>query len=218
MDDLKDSLSQGLRLIFFISIPAMAGLIILRVPIVRMLFQRGVFTADATLLTANALFYFTIGLWAVAGVRVVVNVFYALQDIWTPVKVAMLSILCNLVMSVVLMKPLQHAGLALAVSLSSMLNLVVLLSILRIRLGKLGIRKGISSFAKTIVSSAVMGSAVHFTYHGKFWLSHRLPAHEGVVLMASIVSGVMVFFLCSYLLKSEELLYLWKNARRGKSG
>jgi putative peptidoglycan lipid II flippase len=218
MEDLKDSLSQGLKLIFFISIPAMAGLIILRVPIVRMLFQRGVFTADATLLTANALFYFTIGLWAVAGVRVVVNVFYALQDIWTPVKVAMLSILCNLVMSVVLMKPLQHAGLALAVSLSSMLNLVVLLSILRIRLGKLGIRKGLSSFAKTIVSSAVMGGAVHFTYHGKFWLGYRLPAHEGIVLMASIVSGVMVFFLCSYLLKSEELLYLWKNARKGKSG
>ena len=91
-DELKKTLSYALRMVLFITIPAMVGLTLLRIPIVTALFQRGVFTAHSTLLTSQALFCFSVGLWAVAAVRVVVNVFYALQDIWTPVKVAIVSI------------------------------------------------------------------------------------------------------------------------------
>ena len=85
-DELKSTLSYALRMVLFITVPAMVGLALLRIPIVTMLFQRGVFTANSTLLTAKALFCFSVGLWAVAAVRVVVNVFYAMQDIWTPLK------------------------------------------------------------------------------------------------------------------------------------
>lgn len=217
-EELKDTLSHGLRLILFITIPAMVGLCVLRIPIVRILFQRGAFAADATLLTAQALFWFTMGLWAVAGVRVVVNVFYALQDVWTPVKVALLSILFNLVMCLVLMNSMKHAGLALAVSLSSMLNLMTLLLILRMRLGRLGIKKVVFSLVKILLSSVVMGIVVHLAYHSELWVIHRFPAHDVVVLIASIFSGVIVFFFCSYLLKSAELLFLWESLRKGKAG
>jgi putative peptidoglycan lipid II flippase len=217
-EELKDTLSHGLRLILFITIPAMVGLCVLRIPIVRILFQRGAFAADATLLTAQALFWFTLGLWAVAGVRVVVNVFYALQDVWTPVKVALLSIVFNLVMCLVLMNPMKHAGLALAVSLSSMLNLMTLLLILRMRLGRLGIKKVVFSLVKILLSSVVMGIVVHLAYHSELWVIHRFPAHDVVVLIASIFSGVIVFFFCSYLLKSTEVLFLWESLRKGKAG
>ena len=215
--ELKDSLSHGLRLILFITIPAMVGLCVLRIPIVRILFQRGAFAADATMLTAHALFCFTIGLWAVAGVRVVVNVFYALQDVWTPVKVASLSIIFNFAMCLVLMEPMKHAGLALAVSLSSMLNLMTLLLILRMRLGRLGIKKVIFSLVKILLSSGVMGMVVYLTYHSEFWVIHRFPVHDVVVLITSIFSGVMVFLFLSYLFKSAELSSLWEELRRGKS-
>lgn len=214
--ELKETLSNSLGLILFITVPAMVGLGVLGIPIVRILFQRGAFAADATLLTAQALFCFAMGLWAVAGVRVVVNVFYALQDIWTPVKVALLSIIFNLAMSLMLIKPMQHAGLALAVSLSSMLNLLILLLILRMRLGKLGMKKVAFSSIKILCSSAVMGIMVHLTYHSTFWVAHRFPAHEVMVLMASIVSGILVFFFSSYLLKSAELLSLWESFKKGK--
>ncbi len=217
MDDLRETLSHSLRLIFFITIPAMVGLAVLRVPIVRILFQRGEFSADATLLTAKALLWFVVGLWSVAGVRVVANVFYALQDIWTPVKVAVLSIICNLALCVLLMKPMQHAGLALAVSLSSMLNLMVLLVVLRMRLGRLGIKKVVFSSSKALCCSAVMGMVVYLTYHSEFWAAHQFPAHGVVVLAASIVSGVFVFFFFSYLLKSAELSSLWEGFKRGKN-
>lgn len=216
MDGLKETLSHSLRLILFITIPAMVGLAVLRVPIVRILFQRGEFSVEATLLTAKALLWFTVGLWSVAGVRVVANVFYAVQDIWTPVKVAVVSIIGNLVLCVVLMKPLQHGGLALAVSLSSMLNLIMLLVVLRMRLGRLGIKKVAFSSCKALCCSAVMGMAVYFTYHSEFWTTHQFPAHGVVVLAASIVSGVFVFFFVSYLLKSAELASLWEGFKRGK--
>jgi len=157
-----------------------------------------------------------VGLWAVAGVRVVVNVFYALQDIWTPVKVAFISIVCNLVLCVVLMKPMQHAGLALAVSLSSMINLIILLTILRIRLGRLNIRKLISSVGKVVFSSAVMGSAVYLSYYNSYWTSLSFPLSRVVSLTTSILVGVGVFIFCSYVLKSPELLSLRESIKVGK--
>ena len=216
MEALKETLSHALRLILFITIPAMVGLVVLRVPIVRILFQRGAFTADATLLTAQALFFFAVGLWAVAGVRVVANVFYALQDIWTPVKVAVISIVFNLVMCLVFMNVMKHAGLALAVSLSSMLNLVILILILRRRLGKLGMKTVLFSSLKVLLSSAAMGMIVYLTHQRESFVFRNFPMHDVVALFASVFLGIVIFALCSYVLKSGELFSLWESFQKGK--
>ena len=209
-NELKSTLSYAMRMVLFITVPAMVGLALLRIPIVSLLFQRGVFTENSTFLTAQALFCFSVGLWAVAAVRVVVNVFYAMQDIWTPVKVAIVSIACNLVLSLLLMKLINHAGLALAVSLSSMINLILLLTILRIRLGSLGIKNIIYSLGKVVVASTVMGAVVYLSYY-------RFPFPDIVSLTVSILLGIIVFISCSYLLKCEELLSLLENSRLGKN-
>lgn len=217
INELKDTMSHALRLILFVTIPAMIGLGVLRIPIVRILFQRGAFTAEATLLTAQALLWFAVGLWAVAGVRVVANVFYALQDIWTPVKVAVISIVFNLLMCLVLMNVMKHAGLALAVSLSSVFNLLTLMLILRMRLGKLGIKRLVFSTMKIILSSAAMGVVVYLTHQQEFFVPKSFPMHDGVVLCVSIFSGIMVFTFCSYLLKSDELFSLWTSLKQKKT-
>lgn len=209
-DELKKTLSYALRMVLFITIPAMVGLTLLRMPIVTALFQRGVFTAHSTLLTSQALFCFSVGLWAVAAVRVVVNVFYALQDIWTPVKVAIVSITCNLIFSLLLMKYMNHAGLALAVSLSAMINLILLLIILRVRLGRLGIKNIVYSLGKVVLSSTFMGVAVYLSYY-------KFPLPDIAALAVSILMGVVVFIVCSYLLKCEELLSLLDNSTFGKN-
>ena len=209
-DELKDTLSYALRMVIFITVPAMVGLALLRIPIVSTLFQRGIFTEHSTLLTAQSLFSFSVGLWAVAAVRVVVNVFYALQDIWTPVKVAIISIVCNLILCLLFMKPLLHAGLALAVSLSSMINLILLLTILRIRLGRLGIKNIIYSLGKIVINSTVMGVAVYLSYY-------TFPFPGVTSLAVSILLGIIVFISCSYLLKCEELLSLWGHIKLGKN-
>ena len=160
LDPLKDTFAQALKLVFFIMIPATVGLIILREPIVALLFQRGEFDAQATRLTAQALLYYSMGLWAFSAVRIVAVTFFALQDTRTPVRMAGISILANIALGVVLMKPLAHGGLALATSLASMLNLVLLIGALRTRLGSLGWKSIALSVCRSLVCSIVMGIGV----------------------------------------------------------
>ncbi len=160
LDTLKGTFAQALKLVFFITIPASVGLIILREPIVALLFQRGEFDAQATRLTAQALLYYSMGLWAFSAVRIVAATFFALQDTRTPVKMAGISIFANIILGIVLMKPLAHGGLALATSLASILNLGLLLGALRARLGFLGWKSIALSVCRSLLCSAAMGIAV----------------------------------------------------------
>jgi len=126
LDGLKDTFAFGLKLVFYIMLPSMVGLMILREPIISLLFQRGAFDGKAVHMTAAALLFYCTGLWAFAAVRVVIPAFYALKDTKTPVRMAVISIVANIFFSVILMGPMAHAGLALATSLSSIMNLLLL--------------------------------------------------------------------------------------------
>ncbi|MFH1625722.1 MAG: murein biosynthesis integral membrane protein MurJ [Pseudomonadota bacterium] len=205
-EDLRNDLSFALRLVFFVTIPAMVGLIVLRVPIISVLFQRGEFDHQTTLLTAEALLYYSVGLWAIAGVRIIVPTFYSLQDTKTPVKVAILALFVDIILSIILAFPLglRHGGLALATSISSTINMVVLLMILRKRLGDVGGKKILLSVSKISLSSAVMGIVVYFFCFKVPWITVSEIRGEILALGGSIVLGVAVFFLFSYLLRTQE--------------
>ena len=157
---LGETFGYAMRLVFFITIPSMVGLILLREPIIGLLFKRGAFDSQTTALTASALLYYGLGLWAFSAVRIVVTLFYALQDTRTPVKMAVISIFVNMILGVALMWPLQHGGLALATSLASMVNLYLLVKALRKRVGLIDWHEILLSVRKTLLCSAVMGLAV----------------------------------------------------------
>ncbi|MFH1673851.1 MAG: murein biosynthesis integral membrane protein MurJ [Pseudomonadota bacterium] len=205
MDALRDTFAYALRFVFFITIPAMVGLIVLRVPIIQLIFKRGAFDATATQLTAEALLYYAIGLWAASGLRVVVSTFYALQDTKTPVKVAILSLSSYIVLSIILMNPMRHGGLALALSLSSMLNFTVLIWFLKKRLGRIGGRNILKSVSISSIASIVMGLTI------AWFLSNielqgdintiRLMMYVGL----SVVGGIVIYGGLSRIFKSKEL-------------
>ena len=124
MEQFRETLSLGIRLVFFIMFPAMAGLIMLRVPIVNLLLEHGEFNRVSTIGTASALLYYAVGLWAFAGVRVVSQAFYSLQDTKTPVRIALLGPgREHRAERLLIQTPLQHGGLALANSLAAALNI-----------------------------------------------------------------------------------------------
>jgi putative peptidoglycan lipid II flippase len=212
----KNTFSYAMKLVFFITIPSMVGLIILREPIVALLFKRGAFDAETTRLTAYALLYYAIGLWAFSAVRIVVSAFYALQDTWTPVWMAVISVVAKIVLSVILMQWLAHGGLALSTSLASMLNLGLLVWALRLKLGALGLRNIIESVCKTMICSGIMGAAV--------WAIALLiiPSEGGTFsalllgLMGSIVIGLVLYGSFSLLLKSQELEKVLAIVRKGR--
>ena len=121
IEEAKKTLSFALRTIFFIILPSTVGLIALRTPIVRLLFERGEFDAVSTLRTSFVVLCYTIGLFAYSGQKIIVTGFYSLQDTKTPMKVGAAALVMNIILNVLLMIPLKEGGLALATSISGIL-------------------------------------------------------------------------------------------------
>jgi len=204
----KESLSFGIRLVTFITIPATVGLITLGMPIVSMLFQRGEFTQEATKGTVYALYFFSLSLAAFGGVRILVSAFYSLKDTFTPVKVGIAAVIANIIFCFILIGPLQHGGLALATSLSSIVNLLLLFLILRKKLGGIGGRKIFTSAIKVAIASTPMGIAVYGLSLLVDWSSAGVTIAKVSVLSLSILAGIAVYVLFAHILKSPELIFL----------
>ncbi len=213
-DKLRDDFSFALRLLFFITIPAMTGLIALREPIVNILFQRGKFDYAATAGTADALLFYSLGIWAIVGVRIVTVSFYSMQDTKTPIKILVVTVMTNIILSLILMRPLKHSGLALANALASTVNFILLFYFLRKKLERLGARRIIKSFLKISFASVAMGAAGWFLLHGELWKESGRSMEKAGYLSGVIILCSAIYFFMSYLLKSEEMEYVVGLARK----
>lgn len=214
---LKDTFGYAVRLIIFFTIPSMVGLIILREPIIVLLFQRGQFSSLATQLTAQALLYYAIGLGAFSAVKIVAATFFALKDSRTPMIIAMISVAANIVLGIILMGPMAHAGLALATSLASILNLGLLVYALRSKLGSLGWRSILQSACRTLLSAGVMGIFVWVVANVIVLPEGGTAMQHLLGLIGSIFVGLIVFGICSFLTRSPELLSVVTEVKRGIS-
>jgi putative peptidoglycan lipid II flippase len=205
MDELKSSISFSLRLMLFVTIPAMVALMALNLPIISVLFQRGAFDAQATILTAQALFCYALGLWAFSLIRVIVAVFYSLQDAKWPMKAAIITLIVNLAASIALMFPLKHSGLALANSLAAIVNVIILGIVLKKKIGPFLDRNFYFSTLKIITSSIVMWGAIMLIDVFMPWDSSSSFRSRLIYLLTTITAGAATFFICSYILKSPEI-------------
>ena len=120
-----NGLKKGLGLVSLIAWPATFALILLRVPVIQLLFERGAFDHQATLATANAFLYFCIGLWPMAVNMVLTRAFYAYGDVKTPLYMGFLSIIVNVILCLALYRllPFGGAGLAFANSVAAVSNM-----------------------------------------------------------------------------------------------
>lgn len=214
MTSLKEDFSFALRLLFFITVPAMAGLIALKEPIVNTLFQRGEFTYTATINTAEALMFYSFGIWAIVGVRVLASTFYSMQDTKIPVKVAVFSVTVNIAFSVLLMGPMQHNGLAFANTIAAIANFVLLFYFLRRKLSGIGALRIIVSFFKILIASFFMGVAGWFIIQGDLWTTSDRFMIKSVYLGVTIIISVVIYLFLSYVLKSDEMNYIINRLRK----
>ena len=225
---LLETLTGLLRLILFLSIPAAFLLYVLDEPFIELLFQRGQFDAASTQAVAYALRFYALGLVAHAVVEIVVRVYYALHDTATPVVVGVAAMALNILFSLALIGRMSYGGLALANSIATALEMLVLLILLgrKVRsynqavvqattvLG-LPVRQLLTSGGRSLLASAIMASAV------LLWLA-VLPDRSGVFgipigWVAAVVGagfGVLIYVLASYLLGSAEIRQLAALARR----
>jgi len=213
-EEFKETVSFAFRLGSFICIPAMVGLISLKTPILNLLLQRGAFDYFATEMTAKALLCYSIGLWAIGGVRVLAPAFYSLQDTWTPFKIGLVCLGINIILILILIGPLKHAGLALATSLSSMLNLFLLYRKLNHRLGGLDIAKNIKSLLKMLLCGFIMGWAAYLICSVGNWTVSGNTIPKAFLLAAGIGGGLGVYLVSSYWMKNEEMIFLLNIVKR----
>lgn len=203
-EGLKESLDFGLRLTLFITIPAMAGLLVCSTPIFSLLFMGGEFDFQKAVKCGEALFYYSFGLSFVAMVRVLVPAFYALKDTRTPVITAFLSFLLNVAFSLALMGPLLHGGLALATTLSALFNMGMLLYFLRRKIGRLGGRRILAAGVKIVLASIPMAVAAQWGMGLIDWSAPGEKVMKGGVMAGSVTVSVLIFIVCAHLLRCEE--------------
>lgn len=215
MDGLRHDLDFALRVMVFINLPATVGLVVLREPILGMLFERGAFTAETTRLTAQALLAYGLGLMAFSAIKVAAPLFYALKDTRTPVRIAILCMMTNVALSLLLMGPLQHAGLALATSIAAFLNAGLLFYHLRTKIGfRLG--GGFSTLLlKSTLASGVMGGVLMGS-RDMFWDVADGTLETTLTLLPILAGGMGVFFFTAWVLGITEgrvLLEMLKRKR-----
>ncbi|UCF58061.1 MAG: murein biosynthesis integral membrane protein MurJ [Deltaproteobacteria bacterium] len=227
LDEFRDTLGHALRLVFFITIPSMVGLIILGKLIIQVFFERGAFDAFSTAMTTHALVFYSLGLWAFSGIRVMVSAFYAFQDTKTPVKVAAVAMVANLVFSLLFIALMehgkQHGGLALALSLASALQFGLLIFFLKRRFHEWDLRPILVSAWKIILASIVMGLGIYYTY-SHWWVPKPELGiwHLATHLAGLVFIGVFIYFAVTRILGCDELssvLDMFKPLlRRTRSG
>ena len=201
-EEFKKTLAFSMRLILFITIPAMIALC---EPIISVLFQRGQFDATSTILTAQALFFYAVGLWAFSVIRVIVSAFYALQDTKTPMKAAVVALVVNVVFSLTLMFPLKHGGLALATSIASAVNVILLTVILTRKIGCFMNRDFYGAVFRMILASAVMWMAIILVDWIFPWKTGGAFQDRLSFLTVAIAVGAATFFSACAALKIPEM-------------
>jgi putative peptidoglycan lipid II flippase len=199
VQQLRSSLSVTVRSILFIAIPAAIGLLVLREPIVQLLFERGQFTATSTAIVALALGGYALGLIGHSGVEILARAFYALHDTKTPVLLGILALGIDLVMGISLINVLGVLGLALANMTAALIEMILLIVVIRKRLGGLDDRRVALSALKTTLAAVLMGLTV--------WIFLNTTADASVVMRAigGMLIGAGVYFVAAWLLRSEEL-------------
>jgi len=214
IDELKRTISFSLRLILFITIPATIALIALRVPIISVLFQRGEFSVQSTELTAQALLFYAVGLWAFSVIRIIVAAFYSLQDTRSPMKAAIVALIVNALCSVALMLPLKHGGIALATSIASAVNVGMLWVILKRRVGPILDGEFTPSVVKTALASLVMWGVILLIGLFTPWDTAGPFGERLLYLALCVTAGGAAFLTAAHLLKSPDMAIALGALRR----
>ena len=213
------SQDQSLLLAMLLSMPAAAALAALSVPIVRVLFERGAFDAAATGSVAEALVGYAWGLPAFVLIRVLQPGFFSRKDTITPTIFAGVSVIANVGISLLLFPSLQHLGIALATTLSSWLN-AVLLALFLARRGYFALSPAsVRKHLLTIGSSLVMAAVLYFFALRAgviFAAGHAFPM-QAAALFAICLFGTLVYFTLVHFTGAQPLGMLARRLRRRRA-
>ncbi len=217
----RKTLSFALRSIGFIIVPSSIGLIVLREPIIRLLFERGQFDAVSTARCAAVLLGYTVGLFAFAGQKIMNSGYYAAHDSRTPMRTAAVSLVTNIVLNLALMVPFKEAGLALATSLSGIIQLGQLIYFYPKKVGEFPFREVGVSFLRVLLASSAMGAVCYVSWG---LLKQWVPEHDTRAQLIQVFGSIAVatgayvgICLLCRVREAHEAIDWFKEKRRRKT-
>ena len=160
-------------------------------------------------MTAKALIFYAVGLWAFSGVKIIVSGFYALQDTVTPVRVSIFTLISYIFFGLLLKIPLEHCGLALALSLSSSLQFVILIFLLSGKIDGWNLFPVIKSMFKSLCAAITMGLAVIYLHSA--WLAPTPEStnfYLSIKLIILMCTGIVVYFGTARIMGCEEISFV----------
>ena len=206
-------LRQGLRLTVFIGLPASAGLVLVRVPLVRLIYERGHFSSEQTLRVAAILAGYGSAVWAYSMTHVLTRAFYAARDARTPMRISLLMVCLNLLLNLILIWHLKAAGLAWSTAICAAIQVVLLLIAIR-RHAPAPVDAAVwSGWRRSIVLTASMSVVVGLIA----WIvkpAEQGPVVSGLVLAAMVLAGVGVYLVGAWWMGVEELRWLLRREVR----
>lgn len=216
-DLLRQTFNHSFRQLAFLAVPAALGLLALAKPIVQVIYERGQFTPLSTDMTALALGVYAPGLIVFSLLKIIIPMFYAHQDIKTPMRVGLACAGLGILLKLIFMWPLKHAGIALATVIVSLIQAGVLATLIHRRYGSPGWGNIFSSAVKMLVAGIVMSLAA--VAADRFGL--RLLADYGLslqltrilALIVAIGAAAIAYFGTALVLRCEEAKELWSALR-----
>jgi len=207
MPGYKNRLAGAIRSVLFLGFPASVGMILLAVPVISLLLEYGAWTGESTQATAWALSFLALGIAGHSLLEVLSRAFYALSDTRTPVLIGLASMIANIVLSLLLIRVIGDpnnlarspiGGLALANSLTTLAEGVILWLLLRRRIGGINDRYVLDGAGRALLAALLMGASVALV----LTLLNSLPLP--LMVAAGAVTGVIVFFGLAFVLGLEE--------------
>ena len=214
VEAVRAMVGQTLRFSLFLAVPAGIGMLLLRESIVATLLEHGAFDAAATQLVSEALLFYSIGLFAHTAIETLSRGFYVLDDTRTPVAMAVMGMLINLLLAAALVDVLELRGLALALSVAAIAETLALFALLHLRLGgRLWDAEMAWSLGKTALATLIMsqGLILLLTWidrSGKFGLDSPLT------LALGMIGGGTVYLAVSLVLRQTEATLLAERLER----
>ncbi len=209
LDEIRGTLTHGLRQTFFLIAPATAGLMVLGGPIISLLFQRGEFDPYTAERAATALFYYALGLLAFSWVKICVQGFYAVQDTKTPVLVASGSMLLNILLNCVLVGPLGYRGLALSTAIAFTVNFLLLYMLLTARFGPIWERGAGSAMLRILIATLAMAIAAYgLNTRAELLLGTDGLGPRFLAVAIPMAAAVPLYFALCHAFRLEELRLL----------
>lgn len=206
-------LRQGLRLTVFIGLPASVGLLLVRVPLARVVYERGAFGLDDALRVATILAGYATSVWAYSMMHTVTRAFYALKDATTPLKVGLSMVALNLTLNLTLIWPLGAAGLAWSTAVSAMLQVAILVLLIRRRVPGPVDRTVVRSWARTALASGVMAGVL---WPVLWWLdpAGQSRGASAALLLGATAAGAAIVLAVAKVAGAEELQWLKRRRNR----